>query len=126
MKEELPIIKLNLSGNEFQATPYNATLYTFLGRTVLETGDTIENASRNHVFLETGEPRVNENGEEVITGTYLFSPGTVQALGALMLEHGFPAVLNKRRIQMGDEAAYQIYINQQIEEVPDSFPEDWS
>jgi hypothetical protein len=125
--DKLPVIRLDLGGKDFEATPYNATFFTFLGKTVLESGDTIENSSRNHVFLETGEPRMNETGQEVQTGTYIFTPHTVQALGSIMLNNGFPAILNKREIPRCDEDAYQQYIAQQVsaDEIPDNFPEEW-
>jgi hypothetical protein len=126
--DELPVIRLDLGGRDFEVTPYNATFFTFLGKTVLESGDTIENSSRNHVFLETSESRMNDEGQEVQNGTYIFTPETVQALGSIMLNNGFPANLNKREIPRCDEDAYQQYINQQIsyDEIPDSFPEEWT
>lgn len=124
--EELPAIRLDLAGQEYIATPLNAELFTFLGRTVLQTGDVIENSSRNHVFLQTAEPVTNEHGQEIMTGTYIFKPETVQILGSAMLEHGFPARLNHRVIPESDENAYQKYIMQQVnvDEIEDFVP-DW-
>lgn len=128
MNEELPTIRLDLAGQEFLATPLNAELFTFMGRTVLNTGDVIENSSRNHVFLKTGDSRMNEHGNEVMNGTYIFKPETVQILGASMLHNGFPATLHQRRITESDEAAYQLYLSKQItdDEVEDFFPDEWS
>jgi hypothetical protein len=125
--DELPVIRLDLGGKDFEATPYNSTFFTFLGKTVLRTGEVIENSSRNHVFLETSQSHINDEGKEVQNGTYIFTPHIVQALGSMMLNNGFPAILNKREIPQCDEDAYQQYISQQIssDEIPDSFPEDW-
>lgn len=119
---ELPELRLDLAGREFIATPLNARLYTFAGRTVLQTGETIENSSRNHIFLLTGQDH-----EDIETGTYVFHPETVGAIGSILLKYGFPCFLNRRDIPECDENAYQTYIAQQIttDEISDFFPEDW-
>ena len=115
--EELPFISLNLAGQEFKATPLNASFYGFAGRTVLENGDSFDNSTRNHVFLLTGE-------EE---GQYVFSPRVVASMGAIMIRYGFPCAINVRTIPERDENAYQQYLTQiePVDEVPDTLPEGW-
>ena len=106
--------KIDLSGEEFTATPYNTALFTFAGKTVLENGDAIDNSSRNHVYL------MNEG-----RGTYIFGQ-VVNRLGARILREDFPATLNQRVIPEYDEDAYQLYLGNQTNEVEEFFPEDWS
>lgn len=115
--EELPFINLNLAGQEFIATPLNASFYSFTGRTVLENGDSFDNHTRNHVFLLTGE-------EE---GQYIFNAEVVRTMGVMMLRNGFPCAINVRNIPERDESAYQQYLSQMeaVEEVPDTLPEGW-
>ena len=127
MKEELPFIELTLAGEPFVATPLNTELFTFVGKTILQTGEIIENSSRNHVFLQREESRINEDGHEVTNGTYIFAPETVNILGAAMLRHDFPARINQRSIPQSDEDAYQTYIAQQIsqDEIGDFMPDGW-
>lgn len=123
---ELPSIRLDMNGNSFEATPLNSCLYTFCGRSALPTGEVIENASRNHVFLRTGETYVNEEGNDVITGSYIFGEA-VPRIGAVMLQNQFPAELHKRGIHAADEAAYQNYIGQQetADDIEDYIPEEF-
>lgn len=123
--EDLPELRLDLGGREFIATPLNAELFTFIGKTVLSTGETIQNSSRNHIFLTTG--KVEEDGHDILTGTYIFSPETVEKIGAIMLHLDFPARVNQLNVPKSDEDAYRQYVDQQetAEEIPDTFPEDW-
>lgn len=121
--EGLPFININLGGQEYQATPLNAQLYTFAGQTVLESGDMIDNASRDHIFLLTGSLSTETDMQ---TGTYVFEPAVVKQMGAVMIVHGFPCRIGQRAIPACDEKAYQTYINQQVEDVADFFPDEWS
>lgn len=116
-----PEIMISLPDGDFEATPINATLFTFAGRSVIENGYTIDNETRDHVFLQTG----NE-GSKTMIGTYIFAPDKVNAIGALMVEMQFPCVLYRRDIPECDEQAYQRYITQHLEEAPDYIPEEWS
>lgn len=120
MEPELPYINLDLAGEHYEATPLNATLYTFAGRTILENGDSFENSTRNHIFLVT---RVGEEG--TITGNFIFEKSVIQKMGAVMLREGFPCSINRRSIPECDENAFQTYAEQQGEEVEDFIPEGW-
>jgi hypothetical protein len=126
LPDELPIVPIDMNGVMFEATPANACLYTFLGRSALPTGEVIENASRNHIFLKTGDERLNDAGDIVITGSYVFGEA-VGRIGAVMLRNDFPAELNKRTVPVNDEAAHQSYVDQQetAEEIDDYIPEGW-
>lgn len=121
MPEELPFIELRMDDEVFVATPRNAELFTFAGRSVLETGEVIDNETRNHVFLKTGKLE-----GDVQKGTYIFKPENVQDMGAVMLRNGFPAKLYQRTIHPNDERAYQRYVDQNLEEASDFFPEEWT
>lgn len=115
---EIPRLKINFpDSGEFHATPNNAKLFTFMGRTALQNGDTSDNTLRNHIYLLTrteGEPD---------SGKYIFGPD-VKRIGAVMLKLNFPANLNEWAVPAGDEQAYQTYLSNN-DEVADTFPEDW-
>ena len=95
MSEQLPIVRLDLAGQEFEATPLNSHLYLFIGKTVLESGEIIENKSRNHIFLETEE--------DSNRGMYIFSPAIVEEMGEFMMENGYHCDVNARKIAKCDE-----------------------
>jgi hypothetical protein len=126
MNEDMPELSIDLGGNEFIATPLNATLYTFLGQSALPGGEIIENSSRNHLFLQTGETYQNEEERDVFPGAYVFGEA-VQRIGTVMLQMQFPAEINKWTIHPSDEAAYQVYVSRQetADDIDDFVPEDW-
>lgn len=115
MEEEA---KLNLylgDGREFEMTPDNATLFTFIGRL----------AMYDHVFLETGEPK----DDDTMIGTYVFNQAEAYPqLSSFMVEYDYPMILNRRDVPQCDQDAYGRYVDQVAskEEIPDTFPDDWS
>lgn len=118
--EELPFLTLRSEDGDFDITPANSRLFTFVGRTLLENGDYSDNTKRNHVYY------INYDVEPPV-GVYVFGAKNVVPIGSLMLQHQFPADLNRRSVPEADEQAYQRYLTQrvEIEEVEDYIPEDW-
>lgn len=121
--EELPVIKLILSeGSEFEATPLNAELFTFIGHSITENGDLVDLSARDHIFLTLDRDEENKS----VLGHYIFGSENVARIGCIMLDMGFPASLNQRRVHPSEEDAYQQYLDQMVEEAPDFMPDDWS
>jgi hypothetical protein len=127
-EEPIPYIELNLAGDEFQATPLNASLFTFAGRSVLENGMSVENSTYDHVFLRTHQDQ--ETDDDIQKGTYIFQPEIVQQMGEVMIAYGFPCRINQREVQPCDMDAYNTYVEQNAtyfgEQMDDFIPEDWS
>lgn len=110
--EDLPVMHLTMPHGEFDATPENSHLFTFIGNL----------ASRSHVFLETGKA-----DEKTMIGTYIFADAPVfNDMFDYMTQQGYPVHLNLRSIPECDEDAYQKYVDQNVEaaEIPDEIP-DW-
>lgn len=121
---ELPYIDLDLAGNPFRATPENTELFTFSPYAKLWNGESVPNPEDyDHVFLTHSED------EERKTGAYILAPETVQALGGIIMEYGFPARLNQMTIQECDYNARQTFVEQnaayEAEDMGDYFPSDW-
>ena len=118
MAEELPFITIQSEDGEFNLTPENSRLFTFVGKTLLANGDYSQNADRNHVYYYN-------SGRE--TGTYIFGKENVQRLGAVMLSNHFPADLYRRSVPEGDEEAYQKYLkqNETTDDLGDYIPDGW-
>ena len=104
-----------MAGEQFEATPDNASLFTFAGNL----------ASRNHVFLETGK----SDKPNTTIGTYVFSVHpTYKPLSEHLIENDFPVHMNLREVADCDENAYQKLIDQAIagEEDFETIPDDWA
>lgn len=116
--EDLPFLTLRSEDGDFDITPENSRLFTFVGKTLLENGDYSENELRNHIYY------LHPDGDK---GVYIFGRENVVSIGSMMLQHQFPADLNRRSVPEADEQAYQRYLTQrvEIEEVEDYIPEDW-
>jgi len=107
-------IRLNMHGEEFEATPDNTSLYTFIG----------DLASRNHVFIETA----TSDKPNTTIGTYVFSVHpTYQPLMKHLIENDYPVHMNLRAVAECDENAYQKLIDQAIasEEDFETLPDGW-
>ena len=106
---------IHIGEEEFLMNRTNAKLYTFFGHL----------ATRNHVFLITGEER-----EDVTIGTYVFAHSEAYAvLCQFMVQHAYPMNLNGIEVAECDENAFQRSM-EQIEAsggsmVDDYLPEDW-
>lgn len=106
-----PVIKLNLAGEEFEATPDNAHLYKFLG----------ELACYSHVFLVTGY----DDDADSYKGSYIFQNSAVFGqLALIMMNNGFPLHLNLREVPDCDVSAFNRMIDQQVADI-DDFPDEW-
>jgi hypothetical protein len=118
-------LELRLGNEDFEATPYNTTLFTFLGRAALN-GVEIDLSRFNHVFLQRGDV-----DEQTMSGSYIFRTernGEVfDAIVSHMAEHDYPMVLNRREVPECDVDAYNRTLDQiaSSEEVGDFIPEGW-
>jgi hypothetical protein len=106
-------LMLHIGETDFLMTRGNAVLFTFFGRL----------ATRNHVFLITGE-----EDEGVTTGSYIFAHATAyNALVSFMAEYEYPARLNSLDVPQCDEDAFQRSLEQiGGEEIEDFIPDDWT
>lgn len=106
-------LMLHIGETDFLMTRENAVLFTFFGRL----------ATRNHVFLITGETE-----DEVMTGSYIFAHATAfNALASFMAEYDYPARLNHLEVPDGDETAFQRSLDQLGgEDIEDFIPDDWT
>lgn len=110
-REEMPSMTLHMPGGEFEATPINTTLFTFLGRL----------ACYDHVFLQTGE-----EDEGVISGTYIFNQLSIyDEMAAFLVEASYPMLLNRIEVPDCDINAFNKMVSQQTENL-DHIPDDWS
>lgn len=104
-------IVINLGDEDFEITPRNATLFTFLG----------QNALYNHVFIQTGQ---EEEGR--IAGTYLFSDiDGFPKLRKLMRQLHFPAVLDMPDVAECDMEAFDLHVHHMTEDLELGVPEGW-
>lgn len=122
MSESLHIL---LSGNEFEATPDNTTLFTFLGRAAIN-GIDFDLSRANHVFFHTGG-----TDEQTMTGSYMFrtdsNADSFDTITSHMAEHSYPMVLNRRELPECDYNAYMNMLERTAatEAVGDFVPDGW-
>ena len=111
-EQEPDEIILNVSdGSEILVNRYNTTLFTFFG----------ELATRNHVFIQTGESE-----DETVTGFYIFSHASVyHALVERIAAFDFPMQLNSVTIPKCDEEAFIRSIDRLAGSMEDITPEDF-
>lgn len=118
-------LRINLGGSEFESTPYNTTLFTFLGRAAIN-GVEFDLSRANHVFFETGDTENN-----VIAGTYLFrtedTAQTYDTIVQYMADNDYPMVINRRELPECDYNAYNRMLDQfaATEKSEDFIPEEW-
>lgn len=113
---------------EFEATPDNTTLFTFLGRSAIR-GVQMDHSRINHIFFQTGE-----QDEDTLSGSYVFrtdkNEQTFDTIVNHIVEHDYPMMLNRRDVPECDINAYFNMLEQKaIEEagdLGDFLPEDWS
>lgn len=110
---EYPAMRLTIGENrEFESTPFNTTLFTYLGRL----------ACYDHVFIQTGD----EN-DTTMVGTYVFNTHPVYPdMSAFMIEHDFPLMLNRVEVPDCDVEAWQRMVAQQVDDLDQGIPEGWS
>lgn len=107
-----PSIVINLGDEDFEITPHNATLFTFLGR----------NAMYNHVFVATAE----QSEEGIIGGAYIFSHiEGFNNLAKMMRKMRFPAVINQPEVAQCDMEAFDLNIHHMAGDVEQGVPEGW-
>jgi hypothetical protein len=117
--EQDPKMSIHIDGDTYEARPYNTRLYTFAG----------ELASRNHVFIGTGQRE--EDGQTIASGTYIFELLAKQQqykqLTTYMLRNHYPMELNQLEVQPCDEDAFQAAVDKTVtgEPVPDTIPNGW-
>lgn len=124
--ENLPHIDFRIGPERvYRATPENATLFTFLGKTAI--GDIeIDNSSVDHIYIQVED----DNGNT--TGAYIFKKftlGAYETAKVYMIENDYPAVLNMRELPEGDLKAYFNRCDAETArfaaEIPDELPEDF-
>ena len=106
-------IKLEFGdGSEFEATPDNTALFTFMGAL----------ACYDHVFIAMEEPENNRvQGSYVFISNKMFGP-----LVEHILEHDYPLHLNLRQVAECDEEAYARMIHKEADDLDAGVPEDWA
>lgn len=112
MSEQDPSMNLHMNGGDFEATPENTSLFLFAGQLSMY----------NHVFI-----RLEDRDENTVSGTYVFSTHQVyERMRDYMLQQGYPAHVNLRDIAQCDLDAYEQMIAQQIGDISDTIPEEWT
>lgn len=106
------MLRLGDAHEPFLLTRYNGHLYTFFGNL----------ATRNHVFLQTGETVDN-----VTPGVCIFSFANIYStLASFMLRHDYPMVLNALEVPPGDEATFKKALDQMEGSFDSDFiPDEW-
>lgn len=120
-------LRLTLGGQEFESTPDNTTLYTFLGKTAIQ-GIEFENSRLNHIFLQTGDET-----EDTITGSYVFrtdqNANIWDTIATHIMTNDYPMVLNRRDVPACDWEAFNRMLEQKANEeagdIGDFVPEGW-
>lgn len=117
--EQEPSLPLQWGDRTLEMTPYNATLYTFLGRTVIERDNEefeIDNSSVNHIFLVTDEGN---------KGLYFFATegGPFTQMATFMVEHSFPMLVNSREVPNGDLQVWTKVVDKAAEKFADEIPD---
>ncbi len=118
-------LRVNLGGNEFESTPYNTTLFTFLGKAAIN-GVDFDISRVNHVFFESGNTE-----ENTVQGSYLFrTESTAEVYDTIvqfMADNDWPMVINRRDLPQCDYDAYNRMLDQYVaNEVSEDFiPEEW-
>lgn len=122
---ENPSFILRVGDVEIEATPDNASLYTFIGHTAV-LGALFENSSANHIFLfdKLADP------DEPQGGRYVFlSEESTDTILPYMVTTGYQCHVNLPQVSSGDMEAYQTFARRvaehEAEETPDFIPEDW-
>lgn len=114
--------KLSLSfgnGSSYELTPENTTLYTFLGKTALETVE-IENSVVNHVFVQTSPD------EETASGMYFFKEFDQDRYDTItrhMVEHSWPMLLNLRVVPECDLRVWKAKSDAEVNEFATKIPD---
>lgn len=109
--EEMPRIKLNMPSGEFEATPLNTTLFTFLGRL----------ACYDHIFLQTGDET-----DEAMVGTYIFNQHSVyDEMAAFLVENNYPMLLNRIETPDCDIDAFNRMVSQSASDLDSGIPDEW-
>ena len=121
-------IHLRFGESEFEATPDNTTLFSFLGRSAIR-GVMMDHHRFNHIFFTTGE-----QDEETMSGSYVFrtdkNEEVFDNIVSHIVEHDYPMMLNRRDVPECDISAYFNMLEQKAAEesgdLGDFLPEGWS
>src|SRR5690349_10111711 len=89
-------LHLDLGGEEFEATPENTSLFTFLGQTALN-GLMLDNERFNHIFFYK---EMTDRGN--LSGSYMFrtenNGDTWDAIANYIATNDYPMSLNQREV----------------------------
>lgn len=109
-------LDLSMNGEPFQMTRHNATLFSFLGRQMIEGAE--EDISKyDHIFLQTGQE------DEAAVGGYVFGDSEVFATLANFMNHyQFPMILNRLNVPQCDIDAWN---KSHFQDIGDFVPEEW-
>lgn len=113
--EREPSININLGNTNFEMTPHNSSLFTFLGRAALY----------NHIFLVRDDLPPLPEGQ--LNGTYLFegllrNKNIYSRLEQMMTEKQYPMHLNALE---APECDVDAYIRTASNMIGDTVPEGW-
>ena len=99
---ELPRLKMQLGEyGEFEATPENTSVFTFLGQTAIN-GIMWDNERFNHAFLN-----IHEVDEDRVQGAYIFSDAkNFDEMMRFFMQNGYPLHVNLRHVAQCDIDAY--------------------
>jgi hypothetical protein len=122
-KDENPEIGITMKNGEvFKATPGNAEIRKYYGKTSFKAGE-VSSSQFNHIRLNLEQDESEENGVK----SYCIYPLTFsyQAIEAYMRKNNYPLV--QRHGEVEDEViiGYAEAVKRFRETLPDTYPEEW-
>lgn len=120
-EEQIPFIQFDTGEEQYEATPYNSRLFTFIGK--VASGEFEDDLShRNCVVIE--EPL--EDDEDGSRAIIIFEKEIVQQAGMIMLRKEFPASLNNREVPKFIEDGFLKYLGSGVVNFSEYFnPGEW-
>lgn len=110
--------KFKIGGEPFEMTHQNGSLYTFIGKTVIN-GLDVPNENFNHVFLIRS--RDDEKNEVRANHVFRDDPAFTQ-LAQFMMQHDYPMILNMHEVPQCDIDAWT---NRVFRDLGD-YPPEWT
>lgn len=111
MSEKEPYFSFTDGEKTIEARRDNASLFTFLGRAGLNL------SMYDHVYIVD---------EEEQSGSYIFSAiPNFEVVKRYMLENGYPAHLNMPKVGEQDLQAFELFMQQQTQDISNGIPENW-
>ena len=107
-----------IGGQPFEMTPNNGSLYTFVGRVVLDDME-VPAEEFNHVYLIRN---INPETKEITESRIFRQHPAYEQLSKFILEHAYPLFLNQRQIAESDIAAW---IRTNFYDLGDYMPDEW-